>query len=366
MRPQYTVWQAALEEAELQAEERGREALESIQALERQRDEATAAASTTSQADADAASERFRMAKEVADARGRVEGLEQELEDVRYQLAQKTKASEDASGERDHLRHSLSDERLKIAQATLRVSMRERAWATVRSHRTCVQRFMRVRLCACMRQLMHVVARACICLCLSAQMELELRRAYEVVGGAAADREAALAAEAAAQRVELAERLELIDRLRSEAAQTQAAHLDVQEALARARFLASTREHELQLELQSLKTAAAASAAALDALGVRASEAERRETEARVRLAEAAAELRQASESAGALEGAEAQADDLRERLRQAEEELAIEHGATQVWQEELRSVQQRSADERAQLQDSLAQVSILHQCVLR
>jgi len=201
-----------------------------------------------------------------------------------------------------------------------------------------------------------------MCLCLSAQMELELRRAYEVVGGAAADREAALAAEAAAQRVELAERLELIDRLRSEAAQTQAAHLDVQEALARARFLASTREHELQMELQSLKTAAAASAAALDALGVRASEAERREAEARVRLAEAAAELRQASESAGALEGAEAQADDLRERLRQAEEELAIEHGATQVWQEELRSVQQRSADERAQLQDSLAQVRILHQ----
>ncbi len=38
------VWQAALEEAELQAEERGREALESIQALERQRDEATAGA----------------------------------------------------------------------------------------------------------------------------------------------------------------------------------------------------------------------------------------------------------------------------------------------------------------------------------
>jgi len=108
-----------LEEAELQAEERGREALESIQALERQRDEATAAASTTSQADADAASERFRMAKQVADARGRVEGLEQELEDVRYQLAQKTKASEDASGERDHLRQSLSDERLKIAQAML-------------------------------------------------------------------------------------------------------------------------------------------------------------------------------------------------------------------------------------------------------
>ena len=33
-----------LEEAELQAEERGREALESIQALERQRDEATAGA----------------------------------------------------------------------------------------------------------------------------------------------------------------------------------------------------------------------------------------------------------------------------------------------------------------------------------
>ena len=59
------------------------------------------------------------MAKEVADARGRVEGLEQELEDVRYQLAQKTKASEDASGERDHLRQSLSDERLKIAQAML-------------------------------------------------------------------------------------------------------------------------------------------------------------------------------------------------------------------------------------------------------
>ena len=44
VRPQYTVWQAALEEAELQAEERGREALESIQALERQRDEATAGA----------------------------------------------------------------------------------------------------------------------------------------------------------------------------------------------------------------------------------------------------------------------------------------------------------------------------------
>jgi hypothetical protein len=38
---------------------------------------------------------------------------------VRYQLAQKTKASEDASGERDHLRQSLSDERLKIAQAML-------------------------------------------------------------------------------------------------------------------------------------------------------------------------------------------------------------------------------------------------------
>jgi hypothetical protein len=196
------------------------------------------------------------------------------------------------------------------------------------------------------------------CVRLPVQLELELRRAYEVVGGAAADREAELAADAAAQRAALAERMELVDRLRAEAARMQATQLEVQEALARARQAASVREHELQLELQTLNAAAAASAAALEALGTRAAEAERREKEAGARLAEAEAQLRHSSASVGALEGAEAQADELREQLREKEEELAIEHGAMQVWQDELRSVQQRAADERAQLQDSIAQVS--------